>query len=64
MKLKNRLLVIFKNMYCWLIAFFLIIATPINVIDFLLFGKVRSWKYLENKMMQTLFEITDLQKRI
>ena len=63
MKLKNRLKILLCNGYVVLLCTAIIVSLPLQFILFLLQGKNRILKNLEDKIYKTLFRINDLRKK-
>ena len=64
MKLKNRLKIVYYNLFALVLCFTIILTAPLQFLDFLLKGKNRILKYLEDRIFKTLFRINDLRKNI
>jgi len=61
MKLKNRLIVIQLNVFVVGLCLAIIIAIPLQLLDYMLTGKNSILKTLENKIFKTLFYINDIK---
>jgi hypothetical protein len=64
MKLKNRFKIIYLNLFAFLICFTILITAPLQFFDFLILGKNRILKHLEDKVFRILFKLNDLRKNI
>ncbi len=64
MKFKNRFKIILNMLFIWVLCFAISITTPLQLIDFIINGKNRIWKYFENIIFKTLFINDDLRKNI
>ncbi len=64
MKIKNRFKIIYLNLFAIVLCFAIIITAPLQFFDFIIKGKNRILKYLEDKIFKSLFRINDLKKNI
>lgn len=62
MKIKNRIKIVYLNLFGIVICFAIIITAPLQFLDFIFKGKNRILKYLEDKVFKILFQINDLRK--
>lgn len=64
MKLKNRLKILLCNAYVVLLCIAIVMTMPLQFVLFLIKGKNRILRYLEDRVFRTLFSINDLRKNI
>jgi hypothetical protein len=64
MKFENRFKIILNILFIWVLCVAISITIPLQLIDFIINGKNRIWKYFENIIFKTLFINDDLRKNI
>ncbi len=64
MKLKNRFKITANHLLIWFLCFAIVLTTPLQFLDFIINGKNRIWKNIENKIFKTFFINDDLRKNI
>ena len=64
MKFINRIKIVRYNLFALILCFAIILTAPLQFLDFILKGKNRILKYLEDRVFKTLFLINDLRQNI